>query len=46
MPPWRPLLTEDEAEWIARYLLEAGVVSPAAAVRAFPQTVGVQTAAG
>lgn len=23
MPPWRPLLTEDEADWIARYLLEA-----------------------
>jgi cytochrome c55X len=23
MPPWRPLLTEEEAEWIARYLLEA-----------------------
>ncbi len=22
MPPWRPLITEDEAEWIARYLLE------------------------
>lgn len=20
MPPWRPLLTEDEAMWIARYL--------------------------
>ncbi|HCE70019.1 c-type cytochrome [Ruegeria pomeroyi] len=20
MPPWRPLLTEEEAEWIARYL--------------------------
>lgn len=22
MPPWRPLLTEDEARWIAEYLLE------------------------
>lgn len=22
MPPWRPLITEEEAEWIARYLLE------------------------
>ncbi|AUM74210.1 c-type cytochrome [Paracoccus jeotgali] len=22
MPPWRPLLTEDEALWIADYLLE------------------------
>ncbi len=22
MPPWRPLLSEAEAEWIARYLLE------------------------
>lgn len=22
MPPWRPLITEAEAEWIARYLLE------------------------
>lgn len=22
MPPWRPLMTEEEAEWIARYLLE------------------------
>jgi cytochrome c55X len=22
MPPWRPLLTEDEAMWIARYLKE------------------------
>jgi cytochrome c55X len=21
MPPWRPLLTEAEADWIARYLL-------------------------
>jgi cytochrome c55X len=21
MPPWRPLLSEDEAEWIADYLL-------------------------
>ena len=20
MPPWRPMLTEDEAHWIARYL--------------------------
>lgn len=20
MPPWRPLMTEEEAEWIARYL--------------------------
>lgn len=24
MPPWRPLLSEAEAEWIARYLLEGG----------------------
>lgn len=23
MPGWRPLLTEDEAHWIAEYLLEA-----------------------
>lgn len=23
MPPWRPLLTEDEALWIAQYLLKA-----------------------
>lgn len=23
MPPWRPLLTEREAQWIANYLLEA-----------------------
>lgn len=23
MPPWRPLLTEDEALWIARYLKDA-----------------------
>lgn len=23
MPPWRPLISEEEAEWIARYLLEA-----------------------
>ncbi|MEM7641997.1 MAG: cytochrome c [Pseudomonadota bacterium] len=23
MPPWRPLLTEAEAAWIAAYLLEA-----------------------
>lgn len=22
MPPWRPLITEDQAAWIARYLLE------------------------
>ena len=22
MPPWRPLITEAEAAWIARYLLE------------------------
>lgn len=22
MPPWRPLMTEEEADWIARYLLE------------------------
>lgn len=22
MPPWRPLMTQEEAEWIARYLLE------------------------
>ena len=22
MPPWRPLLTEDEADWIAHYLLK------------------------
>nr|WP_254899288.1 cytochrome c [Thalassococcus arenae] len=22
MPPWRPLLTEAEAEWIAQYLLK------------------------
>ncbi len=22
MPPWRPLLSEAEAEWIARYLLD------------------------
>ena len=22
MPPWRPLLTEEEAIWIARYLME------------------------
>ena len=22
MPPWRPLLSEEEAEWIARYLLK------------------------
>ena len=22
MPPWRPLLTEDEAMWIANYLLK------------------------
>lgn len=21
MPPWRPIMTEDEAVWIARYLL-------------------------
>lgn len=24
MPPWRPLLTEGEALWIAEYLLNAG----------------------
>ncbi len=24
MPPWRPLLSEEEAAWIARYLLEGG----------------------
>ncbi len=24
MPPWRPLLTEAEAEWIANYLLKGG----------------------
>jgi len=24
MPPWRPLLSEPEAEWIAAYLLEEG----------------------
>jgi cytochrome c55X len=24
MPPWRPLLTEGEALWIAQYLLAAG----------------------
>ena len=23
MPPWRPLISEEEAEWIARYLLSA-----------------------
>nr|WP_229704461.1 cytochrome c [Gemmobacter aquaticus] len=23
MPPWRPLLTDDEALWIAQYLLKA-----------------------
>ncbi len=22
MPPWRPLLTDEEADWIARYLLK------------------------
>lgn len=22
MPPWRPLLSEDEAQWIAQYLLK------------------------
>jgi len=22
MPPWRPLISEEEAEWIARYLLK------------------------
>jgi cytochrome c55X len=21
MPPWRPLMSEEEAEWVARYLL-------------------------
>jgi len=25
MPPWRPLLSEEEARWIARYLLNGGV---------------------
>ena len=25
MPPWRPLLTEEEAQWIAQYLLNGGV---------------------
>jgi cytochrome c55X len=24
MPPWRPLITEAEADWIARYLLAGG----------------------
>jgi cytochrome c55X len=24
MPPWRPLLSEDEARWIANYLLNGG----------------------
>jgi len=24
MPPWRPLLSEEEARWIAQYLLEEG----------------------
>ena len=24
MPPWRPLLSADEARWIATYLLEGG----------------------
>jgi len=24
MPPWRPLLTEEEARWIAEYLKSAG----------------------
>ena len=24
MPPWRPLLSDAEAEWIARYLLDGG----------------------
>jgi len=24
MPPWRPLLSEDEARWIANYLLKGG----------------------
>ncbi|MCG6903233.1 MAG: cytochrome c [Rhodobacter sp.] len=24
MPPWRPLLTDAEADWIVRYLLEGG----------------------
>ncbi|WP_299848904.1 cytochrome c [uncultured Roseovarius sp.] len=24
MPPWRPLLSEDEAQWIATYLLTGG----------------------
>lgn len=24
MPPWRPLLSEDEAAWIASYLLDGG----------------------
>lgn len=22
MPPWRPLMSEEEAEWVARYLLQ------------------------
>ena len=22
MPPWRPLMSEEEAEWVARYLLD------------------------
>jgi cytochrome c55X len=26
MPGWRPLLTEDEARWIADYLLDKGTV--------------------
>ena len=25
MPPWRPLLSEEEARWIANYLLNGGV---------------------
>ncbi|MCB2128194.1 MAG: cytochrome c [Rhodobacteraceae bacterium] len=25
MPPWRPLLTEDEALWIAQYLLQGEI---------------------
>ena len=24
MPPWRPLMSEDEAMWIAKYLLNGG----------------------
>lgn len=28
MPPWRPLLTEEEAEWIAEYLLTPAAKAP------------------